>query len=63
MSQSSDLGAVLDPITKGYRAGGATLTLILVCTVLLLAAVAKGPSLTSTQSLSRHSGCERHQAF
>ena len=51
MHQSTDLvklgSAVLDPIIKGYKAGGAALALILVGTVLLLAAVAKGPSVTS----------------
>jgi hypothetical protein len=36
--------AVLDPIINGYKAGGAALALILVGTILLLAAVAAGPS-------------------
>jgi hypothetical protein len=51
MSDSKDtvkLGsAVLDPIIKGYKAGGAALALILVGTVLLLAAVATGQSVPS----------------
>lgn len=39
--------AILDPIIKGYKAGGAALALMLVGTVLLLASVGAGPSLTS----------------
>lgn len=38
---------VLDPIIKGYKAGGAALALILVGTVLMLASVAAGPSIPS----------------
>jgi hypothetical protein len=49
--QSNDIvklgTAILEPIIKGYKAGGAALALILVGTVLLLAAVIAGQSVTA----------------